>query len=88
VTRIAITSMKMIITSIAKINNRKCKEEPKYNVGPKLELRPFFILLLGFFLGLRVMPISPPPSYPYPSRDIRSYLDIKIPIFLPCPNFV
>jgi hypothetical protein len=34
VTTIAITSMKMIITSIAKINNRKCKEEPKYNVGP------------------------------------------------------
>ncbi len=43
-----------------KKKNKKCEEEPKYNVGPKLELKALFILLLGFFLGLRVVPPPPP----------------------------
>jgi hypothetical protein len=41
--------MKKQVTTTAKRSNKKCEQEPEYNVGPELELGPLFILVLGFF---------------------------------------
>jgi hypothetical protein len=45
----ATTNIKKRVTTSAKRSNKKREQEPEYNVGPKLELRPLFILVLGFF---------------------------------------
>jgi hypothetical protein len=41
--------MKKRITTSTKRSNKKCEQEPEYNVGPELELKALFILVLGFF---------------------------------------
>jgi hypothetical protein len=41
--------MKKQVTTTAKRSNKKCEQEPEYNVGSELELGPLLILVLGFF---------------------------------------